>query len=183
MKVGTEDLRKTVAAGTLLVLAFLLFARWIFGSQPAALADKAASEIRTTEPARSERIKFDSADPTLHLVRLELAEHEQYLGGGRNIFRSHDEEQTKKARPKQEPQTIPPISIPSTTSRIELKFFGIASTSNGPTKACFTQDGEVFIGSSGEIVDRRYKILRIDWNIVDLEDLLKHRELSLTLQQ
>ena len=39
-----------------------------------------------------------------------------------------------------------------------------------------SQDGDVFVGSEGDIVNRRYKIVRIAPASVDLEDLLENSQ-------
>jgi len=41
----------------------------------------------------------------------------------------------------------------------------------------------VFIGGEGDLVDRRYKILRIGTNTVDIQDLLGNNQYTLKLQQ
>lgn len=191
MKIGAEDRRKVVVACGLTVLAVLLIGHWIFGSQWSAFAHEAGSvmsPIAPTHPvAKTKARRSDSLDPTLRLAQLELTEHEMYEGTGRNIFQSlgkEPEEQTKKTRPASK-SSKPPDTILVTAARppIGLRFFGVATEAGSPRKVCLTQDGDVFIGTEGSIIDRRYKIVHIGSNSVDLEDLLENTQYTLPLQQ
>lgn len=71
---------------------------------------------------------------------------------------------------------------PSTQPTIGLKFFGIAMILGLPRQACLSQAGDVFIGGEGDIVDRRYKLLRIGTYTVDVQDLLGNNQYTLRLQ-
>jgi hypothetical protein len=189
VKLGVEDRRKLATAGVLMALAALLIGHWIFGSQSSALANAGSGTASPTVPARpaakTKPSKFNPLDPTLQLAQLELTEHEVYEGSGRNIFQSLGEDppqktQTAAPKPKTGPTTI---LVTAAAPPIGLKFFGIASTPNSPRKVCLTQDGDVFIGTEGDIIDRRYKILHINSNTVELEDLLENKQYTLALQQ
>jgi hypothetical protein len=60
----------------------------------------------------------------------------------------------------------PPPAIP-------LKFFGFASHPGEPKKIFLSKDpGDVFIAGEGEIVDRRYKVVRISSTSVEMQDLV-----------
>jgi hypothetical protein len=64
-----------------------------------------------------------------------------------------------------------------------LKFFGFASKP-GETKKVFLSQGEdVFIAAEGDIIDRRYKILRITPLSVEVEDVLTNNRQSIPLTQ
>jgi hypothetical protein len=74
----------------------------------------------------------------------------------------------------------PPIAPPPP---INLKFFGFANRP-GETKKIFLSQGEdIFIASEGDIVDRRYRVLHISPNAVDVEDVLNNNRQSLPLTQ
>jgi len=186
MKIGTEDRRKVAAAVALVVFAVLLVGRWIFGSESSA---SASTDTRRTDVAAVAKPsigkaarRIDTLDPTLRLAQLESTENEGYEGSGRNIFQSYGEDtlakKTPAPRPEPSPDSSPAIAMPT----IPLKFFGLASVSNAARRACLTVDGEVFIGGEGDIVDRRYKIVRIDANAVDVEDLIRGGEYTLRLR-
>lgn len=187
MKSGVEDRRKVFLAGALSASALLMLGHWIFRPESSAAASSVSSATAAVPSAHhAGQIKAnrpDSLDPTLHLARLRLTEHEVYEGSGRNIFRSYGDDQPDKTRPAPKPQPTPPAKIPQAAEapRLRLRFFGIATESHSARKVCLTQDGDVFIGAQGDIVDRRYKILQIGSNTVDLEDLLENRHYQLAL--
>ena len=191
MKVGAEDRRKLAVACGLSTLATLLVAHWIFGSQWSAFANVTGSVMSPTAPDRplaktkTKVRNSDTLDPTLQLAQLELTEHELYEGTGRNIFQSYGQDQPQKAKPEPTAKPKPPstILVTSAAPPIGLKLFGIVTASGSPRKACLSQDGDVFIGGEGSIVDRRYKVLHIGSNAVDLEDLLENKQYALAMQQ
>jgi hypothetical protein len=50
-------------------------------------------------------------------------------------------------------------------------------------KVFLFQDGEIFVASEGDIVDRRYRIVRIDSESVDVEDLIENLRRTLLLHE
>jgi hypothetical protein len=189
MKAGFENCREVAIACALSGVALLVLAHWIFGPTASVSANAGSSAASSAPSAPAARKMManrnDSLDPTLRLARLELTEHEVYEGSGRNIFQSYGEEQPEKPRPRPKPQPTPPATIVVTAAAppIGLRFFGIVAAPNAPRKVCLTQDGDVFIGTEGDILDRRYKILRIGLNAIDIEDVLKNTQYTLGLQQ
>jgi hypothetical protein len=64
-----------------------------------------------------------------------------------------------------------------------LKFYGFASKP-GEAKRIFLSQGEdLFIAAEGDIVDRRYRVLRISPVSVEVEDVLNNNRQSLPLAQ
>ena len=124
-------------------------------------------------------------DPTLDLDLLSQSEQIKYAGNGRNIFvaGSLPIEKPKGTGATDQPAALhqpPPIPPPPP---ITLKFFGFANRP-GETKRVFLSQGEdVFIAAEGDIVDRRYRILRISPNAVDVEDVINSNRQSLPLTQ
>src|SRR5436853_359153 len=68
---------------------------------------------------------------------------------------------------------------------IMLKFFGFANKPGEPKKVFLSQGEDVFIAGEGEIVDRRYRILRIITNpaSVEVEDVLNNNRQTIPLTQ
>jgi hypothetical protein len=60
-----------------------------------------------------------------------------------------------------------PASIP-----IPLKFFGFASKPGEPKKIFLEQNGDIWVAGEGEVVNRRYKVLHISPNSVEIQDLV-----------
>jgi hypothetical protein len=65
----------------------------------------------------------------------------------------------------QVPAPPPPPPIP-------LKFFGFASRPGEPKKVFLIKGDDTFIAGEGEIVDRRYKVVKISPTSVDIQDVV-----------
>ena len=195
MQVGAENRSKLILAVVLLVLALVLVGRWLFSSSVSAPA--AAQPPSSTGPAahpaapprgpggsKKAATPLHSLDPTLRYDWLKVSEDTKYTGAGRNIFLAAALEIPKPiapAVPKHvEPQGPPP---PPPPPPINLKFFGFASKPGEPKRIFLSQGEDVFIAGEGEIVDRRYKILRITPVSVEVEDVLNSNRQSIPLTQ
>jgi hypothetical protein len=168
--------RETVFAAVLINLTLLLVGKSVFDLQtPLAQApappEPSYRSHRTNPKGPKEKMKEDGlADPTLHDQRLQQTENRAYEGSGRNIFRSQGLVRSKRiVVPPEPPNSVVELVRPT----IRLRFFGFASTPNQPRKAFLGGDDTVFIAPEGEIVDRRYRVLKIDSNWVILEDLIE----------
>ncbi|MGA8271562.1 MAG: hypothetical protein WB919_08385 [Candidatus Sulfotelmatobacter sp.] len=115
-------------------------------------------------------------DPTLQLQRLATIEQIKYEGSGRNIFVSQAEVVIPKpiapgtvgpAGPK--PYVPPAVMAPPP---IPLKFFGFANQPGEAKKVFLSKGEDVFIAGEGEIVDRRYKVVRISPSSVEVQDVV-----------
>jgi hypothetical protein len=119
-------------------------------------------------------------DPILHLQQLASAEQVKYEGSGRNIFVSQADavipiplsNGTDKGKPGDKQAGVYPIPQPAPPPPIPLKFFGFASQPGEPRKVFLSKDTDVFIAGEGEIVDRRYKVVRISAASVEIQDLV-----------
>jgi len=179
---------KVAAACALSALGLVMLGHRTFGPESGASAHSESSSTIATESATFARKinanRSDSLDPTLRISQLELTEHGVYEGSGRNIFQSDWEDKPEKWRPEpKKPQSTTGATTTLVTSAppIGLTFFGIATTLGSPRKICLAQDRDIFIGAEGDIVDRRYKILRIGPSTIAIEDLLENKEYTLTL--
>ena len=125
-----------------------------------------------------------SLDPELRLKLLESSEGTKYEGTGRNIFVPALEvipQPVASAIKKNEPPPGPPPPPPPPP--INLKFFGFASHPGEPKRIFLAQGEDVFIGAEGDIVDRRYKIVRINPTSVEIEDVLNNNRQTIPLTQ
>ena len=188
MQLGLENKKKAIWAGGLGVVALLLFVFEILpmfsgapsGSNSSAQAAAPITPFHSTSSKggkNAKKIKPETLDPTLQLQLLASVEQTHYSGSGRNIFVSEKEVpkiDTPVApgvtdAPKQ-PDYVTP-QVPQAPP-IPLKFFGFASKPGEPKKI-FLQAGEdVFVAGEGEIVDRRYKVVRISPNSVEMQDMV-----------
>jgi len=189
VQLGIENKKKATWAAVLGAIAVLVFAyefipMFTGSSAPATDAQAAApSPIRTPTPrARTKtgkKTKVENLDPTLRLDLLAASENTQYQGNGRNIFVSQAEDipmplapghtDPKKIEDEgpgyQAPAPPPPAPIP-------LKFYGFASSPGEPKKIFLKLNDDVFVAGEGEIVDRRYKVIRITNTFVEIQDVV-----------
>ena len=182
MKIGFERRRKITVAGVLMSIAILLAGHVALQLQrvETAIPSATAPDGHLDSALRQNARNPAPSDPTLHSQRLELAENQIYQGTGRNIFRSEDG--TRRGRVFVPPKPSPPIPITDpVVAPITLQFFGFAAMLNQPRKAFLGEGDAVFVANEGDIVNRRYRVLKIDSNSVVVEDLIEKsvRELEL----
>ncbi len=194
MKLGTENRKQTILAAVLgaLLLLVMVWQFWPSSSTSASTAGT-AEEPPTPAPAsahpaarvsakaaaaKKERIP-QNLDPTLHLDLLAVTEQIKYEGSGRNIFVAQSEaEIPRPLAPGQTDPSAPPPTIytapPTPTAPpIPLKFFGFANRAGEPKKVFLSNKGEdVFIAGEGEIIDRRYKVVKISATSVEIQDVV-----------
>ncbi len=150
------------------------------GSRNASIAGVDAVKLANTSA---------SLDPTLDETAMHRAESLVYSGTGRNIFSltytppaplpTH----VPPPRPKPNPITLPPAPVgPPPPPPINLKFFGTARRSSGLVQAFLLQGDNVYLASAGEIVAHKYKIISINLNSIQVEDLQNNNTQTLPLQ-
>ena len=193
MKLGIENRKETIAAAVLGLLLLLVVAYEFMPSSstnastattatlPAPSATSSARPTArrgsgTAAPGTRARAP-QSLDPTLHLDQLALTEQIKYEGSGRNIFVAQADvvipapgstgatDHNTKNIPYPIPAVAPPPPIP-------LKFFGFANQPGEARKIFLSKAEDVFIAGEGEIVDRRYKVVRISSASVEIQDLV-----------
>jgi hypothetical protein len=190
VKLGTENKTKTViAAGLLLIAAFALY-NWMHSSDdtaPTATAVPAATAPSGTSPKAAKPgahkagpvVLAQSLDPTLRLDLLKSSEDVTYKGSGRDIFSSQPPppeipKVTKAVINTGPPPPAPPPPIP-------LKFYGFSGNKSGPKQVFLSKGDDIFIAKEGQVIDRRYKILKIGPNAVEVEDVLTNNRQTLPL--
>ena len=188
MKLGTENKAKTaIAAGLVVVAAFALYS-WLHNgddvaSAPAAAASAPSVPAQRPGTAGARRggplLLAQSLDPTLRFDLLKSSEDVTYKGSGRDIFQSQPE-----APPIPAPIT-PPIKAgpapPPPPPPIPLKFYGFSGSKNGPKQVFLSKGDDIFVAKEGQIIDRRYKILKIGPTSVEVEDVLTNNRQTIPL--
>ena len=203
MKVGTENRTKVIAAGALGVVAIALiatqFGGWFGGNSSSAAAPvtTASTDLgkeiarpprNPTHTKRGANTKQQSAgrnlDPTLQLALLKASEDTKYEGTGRNIFKAFVEPPPRIVAPvvtkNQQPDAPPPPPPPPPSN---LKFYGFATPQGGLKRIFLIKDQDVFVAKEGDIVDRRYKVVRISPNAVEILDVLSNNRENIPLTQ
>ena len=193
MQLGLENKKKAMWAAALgvvavIALAYELLPFFTSSSAPTSSAQAAAPSLIHTPLPRpgakglkaGKKPKVESLDPTLRLDLLAMSEKTQYEGNGRNIFVSQpDDVQIPKPiatghtdAPGGENQGIyqaPPVPQ---APPIPLKFYGFASSPGEPKRVFLKLNEDVFVAGEGEIVDRRYKVIRISNTSVEIQDVV-----------
>jgi hypothetical protein len=194
VQLGFENKKQTMWAAVLGVVAIVVLAYEVvpmfMGSSTATASTESTAPLPTTThvPSRAgtkgnKKPHVENLDPTLRLDLLAASEQTQYEGSGVNIFSSRPDEVVipKPSYPPTldhgnpggnagggDPYHLP---TPSAPPAIPLKFYGFATTVG--EKKIFLKSGEdVFVAGEGEIVDRRYKVIRITPTSVSIQDMV-----------
>jgi hypothetical protein len=192
VKLGTEN-RKQIIAAAFLGVFLLLILLYEFmpssstiasttpsttttGLPPSATSARPATRRGSASTSGKKERPPQSLDPTLHLQQLASSEQIKYEGSGRNIFVSQADAPipVPLGPGVTDPKKDPGYQLPAVTAPppIPLKFFGFASKPGEPKKIFLSKGEDVFIAGEGEIVDRRYKVLRISPTSVEIQDVV-----------
>jgi hypothetical protein len=194
VQVGSDNRKKVMWAGGLGAVAVLLIAyqflsspsRPVTAAQPTTTTAGTKPRTRIGRGGRERVMKEERLDPTLDLRLLGQTEQTKYTGSGRNIFVAQVDIPAPVAPPNIEPAGPigpPAPPPPPPPPPINLKFFGFANKPGEAKKAFLSQGEDVFIAVEGDIVDRRYKIIRINPTSVEVEDVLYNNRQSIPLTQ
>jgi hypothetical protein len=190
MKLGFENKKKAITAVGLLLVGMVASYQGLSAPVVASRPRKTSAPPRSASPAKPRPhndahhyiacLLEPTLDPHLRLDLLAGTEGIKYEGSGRNIF--------QEEAPDNIPQPIAPAVLtsakpvqvpPPTRPPINLKFWGWAS-SPGEPKAVFLAQGESgFVAHEGDVVARRYKVLKINANSVEIEDVLSNNRQNL----
>jgi len=195
LKLGAENRKEVIALVVLGTLAIITLAYefWPASTTNAPTAAQTVSSgsakpaTRRTKSGKLVTVVEPRLDPTLELNLLKQSEEIKYAGNGRNIFvqgsvatiepvRGNPVTDHNKQALFQHPPTPPPPPI-------TLKFFGFANEPGEPKRVFLAQGEDIFIAGEGEIVDRRYRVLRISPNSVEMEDVIYNNRQSIPLTQ
>ncbi len=189
MKLGFENKKQAMWAAILGIIAIAVLAyegipfftgSSTSASSPTAVATGLSASHAQTRGGKGKKTRPENLDPTLRLDLLASSEKTQYEGSGRNIFVSQAEDipapvargNTDGTKPGEEQH---PIYTPPTVPQdppIPLKFYGFASSPGEPKKIFLKNGEDVFVAGEGEIVDRRYKVIRISPTSVEIQDVV-----------
>jgi hypothetical protein len=210
MKSGER--KKMIAAGVLLSVAlvwmyFSLNPSTSSASSPDAASShsSAISSLTKGDPANAAAApteksrllaRLQSADPVLRLDLLARLDAVKYEGSDRNIFQFNTAPLVAAApmpkplaspfvgpvapRPPEPPAPPPPVVLPP----VPLKYYGVVTTVGASSKKVCLQDGEdIFVASEGELVKKRYRVIRVEEHSVEMEDTQSKVRTKIPLQE
>jgi hypothetical protein len=194
MKMGAEDKKKL---GILAVVGVLALGAAFYMYSELSTPDVAPQPVTATVtvptrvPARNRDAKnvgtaATRLDPTLRMKAMLVTESLVYSGSGRNIFSMNSApavvipKAIASARPKGTMVAAAPLGPPPPPP-IDLKFFGTATAADGVRQAFLLHGEDVFLASSGDIVQRRYKVKTISANSIVVEDMTDNNTQTLPL--
>ncbi len=181
MKLGTENKKKTILALVLVVLAVgLLVYQFSGNGGENAPSQTAATTAKSAHKAHA--LMAHSLDPTLRFDLLKSSEDMTYKGNGRNIFSSQAPPPPEPIPSATDPALVdnrPPPPPPPPPSG--LKFYGFAGPRNGAKKIFLLKGEDIFLAKEGDVVDRRYKIVRVGNTSVEVQDVLTNHTETLPL--
>ena len=134
---------------------------------------------------------------SIHGSRIDLLAKVQNVtlqGGARNLFQFGPAPMPKTPEPKiipkpvveKQPDEAPkPVEPPKPPPPpIPLKFYGYASPSpKGVQRAFFLQGDEIVVAEEGELIQRRYRIVKIGINSCVVEDTQSKHQQTLQMEQ
>lgn len=123
--------------------------------------------------ARAESLPV--SDPRLRLDRLKAVQQVAYRGSKRNIFDYYSPPPPVASPVTQQPQGPPPLQVP-------LRFYGVVEES-GARRALLTDGEEIYVARPGDILLRRFRVLRIGANIIEFEDTSDGRRAVVPLEE
>jgi hypothetical protein len=202
LKVGAEDKKKVYLAGGLGAVMLILLIRFLwqtFGPSPApavaptpprvVTAPRAAPTTAASTPVYGRQAAktgdLASLDPTLHPEIMRQAESLEYTGRGRNIF-------SQFSVAPEIPKAVAPVRVahvdtgpppPAPPPPINLGFYGYAAEKSGQRQVFLLHGDDIFIASEGDVVDRRYRVVKINSASVQVEDIPYHNTQTLPLRQ
>lgn len=201
MKLGADNPKKVILTAALMIFALGLFVYMIFdksdqGSASASNASQPAAAEESRQAAHKAAVKSrfsSSLDPSLRTDLLLAIEGIPYSGTGRNIFKAEPDPPSvaiapvcaQPGGPSKGMRWCQPFIVPTRPRPpdIPLKFFGFANKPGEPKKAFLSQGDDIFIASEGDIVDRRYKVVRITATSIEIEDVLNDNTQTIQLSE
>lgn len=137
-------------------------------------------------------------DPTLRTDLLAKVQAVDYQGVERNLFQFGARKPKVTPPPAEAPKPEPSASKPSASSSdgpppeppkptappVTMKYYGYVNRPGDARKRAFLMDGEeIFVAVEGEVIKKRYRVVRIGINSLVVEDMDFKSQQTLPLQE
>jgi hypothetical protein len=170
---------------------------------PAAAPRQVSSRIQSDEfhptlraKRPEDRIDPTRIDPTLRLDLLAKVQAVDLAGGARNLFQFAPPPPKPDALKGPEPNILPKAPAPPGSEKkeaakpaeappppITLKYYGYSILRDNGSKTAFFLDGDdIVMATEGDVVKKRYRVVRIGVSSVVMEDTESKRQQTLPLQ-
>ena len=126
-------------------------------------------------------------NPQIRLDQIERARKTEYKSSGRNPFSPIQAAPARIAHVDKKPEPFgpqlppppPPLALPS-----NLKFYGFGTVPNGTSRLAFFTDGEeVYVVAEGDVLLKRFRILRIGNASLEFEEISSGRTGTAPLEE
>lgn len=129
--------------------------------------------------SRASRATPEIPDATLDVARLQFIPRGRAGEVRRNIF-----EYGSRPSPAAEPLPTAAAPPPPPPAPAPVRFFGFAENPRGGKRQVFLTNGEeIFVAAEGDIIARRYRVLRVTSQSVEVEELSGSRRWTVPLEQ
>jgi hypothetical protein len=204
MRLGLENKREVAFMVVVVLVAIYMLARTFSSSPtPGPAKGKPETAAKATPTVRVSRGRgpiviteqVERTNPTLRFDWLKNSEDREFAGVKRNIFGAEAEPAEKSEVVAKGPKCPgdpacppPPPVCPGPDPRcppppINLKFYGFASKPGEPKRVFLSSGDDVFVASEGEVVNRRYRVVKILNTSVEIEDVLNNNKQTIPLSQ
>jgi hypothetical protein len=152
----------------ILVMAAAIVWAWNFRDKRVVTAD-AGPNLQDPPPV------IDVNNPHIRMEQIERARNAEYKGSGRNPFspvqvpppKTPQKEMKREFPGPPLPPPTPPLTLPP-----NVKFYGFGTVPNGTSRRAFFTDGdEVYLLGEGDVLLKRFRIIRIGNDHLEFEEI------------
>ena len=163
-----------VLVALIAVLVILQFAMREKPAAPAPVAGKSAAS-----PRAGARAALSAIPDSLLVVKERKPDTRRRAAARRNIF-----EYGRRAAPPPTEVAVAAPPAPPPAPPAPLRFYGFAERSQGGRRQVFLTDGEeVYLAAEGDVVLRRYRVLRVGNQSIELEEVSGKQRWVVPLEQ